>query len=283
MVPRIKTLLLFFLFFLLLLLLLIWFIYPFVALLEVTHWVRQNTPVYLSALLQGKVYLVGGFWVSYIVVPVTPCIIVIFRIASLVTDANLQLLQGMNQSINQSHYLQCICQTSRTQQDSCAAVRDINWICMIFVKFSPESERDLSFTQIHGKRIHFANNMVYCFLQNVVFLGGSQLDGDNEIKSRMSWGPSVLPDTDGFVYHTMWKMPIIIIIIILWQVPISCWQALLISLYSFAVGIYPRQQPPWRRENGTEKKYVTLKTVQVAVDLCLYYCYCTVVTMYLWY
>lgn len=74
---------------------------------------------------------------------------------------------------------------------------------MIFVKFSPESERDLSFTQIHGKRIHFANNMVYCFLQNVVFLGGSQLDGDNEIKSRMSWGPSVLPDTDGFVYHTM--------------------------------------------------------------------------------
>ena len=52
----------------------IWFIYPFVALLEVTHWVRQNTPVYLSALLQGKVYLVGGFWVSYIVVQVTPCI-----------------------------------------------------------------------------------------------------------------------------------------------------------------------------------------------------------------
>ena len=74
-IPRIKTLLLlFFLFFLLLLLILIWFIYPFVALLEVTHWVPQNTPVYLSVLLQGKVYLVGGFWVSYIVVPVTPCI-----------------------------------------------------------------------------------------------------------------------------------------------------------------------------------------------------------------
>lgn len=74
-IPRIKTLLsLFFLFFLLLLIILIWFIYPFVALLEVTHWVRQNTLVYLSALLQGTVYLVGGFWVSYIVVPVTPCI-----------------------------------------------------------------------------------------------------------------------------------------------------------------------------------------------------------------
>ena len=121
--------------------------------------------------------------------------------------------------------------------------------------------------------------LAYCFLQNVDFFGegggwgGSQLEGDNEIKSRMSWGPSVLPDTDSFIYCTMGKMPIIINIIILWQVPISCWQALLISLHSFAVGIYPRQQPPWRRENGTEKKYVTLKTVQVAVDLCLYYYY----------
>lgn len=121
--------------------------------------------------------------------------------------------------------------------------------------------------------------LAYCFLQNVDFFGegggwgGSQLEGDNEIKSRMSWGPSVLPDTDSFIYRTIGKMPIIINIIILWQVPISCWQALLISLHSFAVGIYPRQQPPWRRENGTEKKYVTLKTVQVAVDLCLYYYY----------
>ena len=49
--------------------------------------------------------------------------------------------------------------------------------------------------------------LVYCFLQNVAFFsgggGGSQLEGDNEIQSRMSWGPSVLPDTDSFIYHTM--------------------------------------------------------------------------------
>ena len=45
--------------------------------------------------------------------------------------------------------------------------------------------------------------------------GGSQLEGDNEIKSRMSWGPSVLPDTDSFIYRTIGTMPIIINIIIL--------------------------------------------------------------------
>ena len=45
--------------------------------------------------------------------------------------------------------------------------------------------------------------VVYCFPQNVDFWGGTQLEGDNEIKSRMSWGPSVLPDTDSFIYHTM--------------------------------------------------------------------------------
>lgn len=122
--------------------------------------------------------------------------------------------------------------------------------------------------------------LVYCFLQNVAFFwggGGSQLEGDNEIQSRMSWGPSVLPDTDSFIYHTMWKMPIIINIIILWQVPISCWHALLISLHSFPVGIYPRQQPPWRRENGTEKKYVTENSPSccwfVSLLLLLYSCY----------
>ena len=63
--------------------------------------------------------------------------------------------------------------------------------------------------------------LAYCFLQNVDFFGegggwgGSQLEGDNEIKSRMSWGPSVLPDTDSFIYRTIGKMPIIINIIIL--------------------------------------------------------------------
>jgi len=43
--------------------------------------------------------------------------------------------------------------------------------------------------------------LVYCFPQSVDFLvGGIQaLNGDNEIKSRMSWGPSVLPDTDSFI------------------------------------------------------------------------------------
>ena len=51
----------------------------------------------------------------------------------------------------------------------------------------------------------------------LIFLegGGSQLEGDNEIKSRMSWGPSVLPDTDSFIYRTIGTMPIIINIIIL--------------------------------------------------------------------
>ena len=62
--------------------------------------------------------------------------------------------------------------------------------------------------------------LAYCFLQNVDFFGegvwgGSQLEGDNEIKSRMSWGSSVLPDTDSFIYRTIRKMPIIINIIIL--------------------------------------------------------------------
>lgn len=105
----------FFFFFLLLLLILIWFIYPFVALLEVTHWVRQNTPVYLSALLQGKVYLVGGFWLSHIciVVLVTP----VFDILNSITSNwyNSAVI-ARHESINQWHYLQCMCQTSSTPQ-----------------------------------------------------------------------------------------------------------------------------------------------------------------------
>ena len=163
---------------------------------------------------------------------------------------------------------------------SCAVIWDINWICMIFVKFPLKVNETFLLLRFMVKRIHFANNVFGLLLSSKCWFfwrgggwGGSQLEGDNEIKSRMSWGPSVLPDTDSFIYRTIGTMPIIINIIILWQVPISCWQALLISLHSFAVGIYPRQQPPWRRENGTEKKYVTLKTVQVVL-LQLLQCTC---------